>query len=238
MGRKGAKKARGMKSFAFFSLGCLFLTLSVCCWQVSLALVQLPARVDRAIAREREVILEHLVTTEKRLDARLGSIQADARRLIRAESDQTRREALAVADRHLSTVSGALVANLHGITDSVNRLSVAYAVVPDRVAGQTSRIWDCEANPDCLENRYVSVSRAVEASARAISAQTPRVAAAIERGAAASERTAEAAALSTERTAKLVDNLERQTRPLPAPLGLALRVLAPLATPVVLGVTR
>lgn len=102
--------------------------------------------------------------------------------------------------RTLSTPGRQTVASLNLTLNNLNRevsltggatraLLARYRRVPDEAAYATRQIWDCEGNPDCLENRYVSVSRAVEAASRSIQTTAPRMAVALESSALSAAQT-------------------------------------------------
>jgi hypothetical protein len=80
---------------------------------------------------------------------------------------------------------------------------------------------DCDHNPDCLFNRWVTVSRAIQTSARTFDEKFPHIVLAVERIGDNSDKT-------TEATAKFMGNLERSTRPFPK----WVRIVAGIAPPV------
>lgn len=135
---------------------------------------------DQRLASLERTADRRLASVQRTADERLGSIQRDAVDQVSAlRVDLTKELALtAETVRHQSEVLG-----------------MTYAGLPDRLAAATTQMWDCESNPDCLENRYVSVSRAVESAARAVDKHGAKIAAALEQTSQNSARTTEAGAL-------------------------------------------
>lgn len=152
---------------------------------------EIPGVLHREAELIRRDVRVELQATRTTLDGRLASIEstADARlSLIQAD-----------ADRHAASVSG-----------EAAQLLARYRRVPDELAWATSTIWDCTSNPDCVENRYVSVSRAVEASAKSVQIALPKIVQSTERVSGAVEKTLPQL---VEQSAGVAANLNRITKP-------------------------
>ncbi len=193
-------------------------------------------QIPQEIAETRAMIDRRVDAIAVSLDGRLGSIEQSARAEVRA----TRTELLALVDRRIGETSVAAVDEIRQTrAEVVRRLDPPlaaltstldeYRAVPARVGHATSQIWDCEGNPDCLENRYVSVSRAIETASRAIATGAPRIASAGDRLAESSIRSADNTERLTVNADRFMVNLERASRPLPAWVRIPLSIAVPSA---------
>lgn len=175
----------------------------------------LPFQVDAAVAREgaglRSEVAAARQATERQVEAAVKGI------LVRVDSFEslTAFELERIRVETLAEVA-AIRLTVEPVAGEASALLAEYRKIPGDFKYATSQIWDCEANPDCLENRYVSVSRAVEGSARAV------------------ERTAPQIAENVDATAS---NVERITRPDNIAVK-TLKVLGPLLGGVILGALR
>ena len=169
---------------------------------------ELPLVVDKAIARESAAIRQDFKDAALSVSAEIGG---RAERQVAASRETLATEIRVSRTQLLDKVEPLFIrldAELASTGSATRSLLARYERVPDDAAYATRQIWDCEGNPDCLENRYVSVSRAVEAASRTIQSTTPRMAVALERSAAAT-------ASSTEQTNLLIQDARTWIRPLP-----------------------
>jgi hypothetical protein len=190
---------------------------------------ELPATIREEIIRSRVALAAEVRATRSELIVRADRIghSADSR------MDAIHREVAMLRESgtsELRALSNATSAELRATGASVRRLTDSYAALPGDFKHATSQIWDCEANPDCLENRYVTLGRAVEGASRAVEQSAPLIASSVERAAANSDR-------ATAESAVLMKNLAGAFKPLPWWLRLPLQVAVPaaqLATPLVI----
>jgi hypothetical protein len=182
---------------------------------VDLVIAALPAQVDASIARESLLLRSEIRATREATERQIEKAVLGV--LVRVDSAES------VASFELERLRVETLAEVAALRQAVEPVTVEaaallaeYRKIPNDFKYATSQIWDCEANPDCLENRYVSVSRAVEGSARAV------------------ERTAPQIAENVDTTAS---NVERITRPDHIAVK-TLKVLGPLLGGVILGALR
>ena len=166
-----------------------------------------------ALREETQARQRVMVALPQLLERQVGALRADLLR----ESTATRAAAVAeiraltaTADARLAAIQADADRHASVVTASTVQLLARYERVPGEMAWATSTIWDCESNPDCLENRYVSVSRAVESSARAIQSGVPRIVQSTER---VSESVAQSMPQLVESSAGVAANLNRITKP-------------------------
>ncbi len=157
-------------------------------WIITGVAGQLPERLDAAIVETRGALLgevadtrvellKHLTALEKRTDARLGSIQADAR----LELAATRELVATRLDASLARVDAAL-GEIHGIREDVMpaladlRVTLQHA---SSVAAQVDDVaplfLDCRFNPSCAYNLAQGTGKAVEKAAQNVGAMSAEI---------------------------------------------------------------
>lgn len=160
------------KAIWHLALAGLLVTLAVCAWRITWAVETIPAMLDARIAAEmkftREAAQDEIVLTRFALVAQISEL----RRAMLARVDR----ALMLTDRRLASIEKnaqtetaamrkTVDTRLGEVTIPLQDLIAEYRAVPGDFKWATMQFWDCTSNPDCLENRWVSLSRAVEAAA-------------------------------------------------------------------------
>jgi chromosome segregation ATPase len=212
--------------------GCAYLALAGCalaaglaCWEVRTFLRVTPRWIRAELQVTREALLHELRQSRAELLNRADRIERrTVGQLEQARADLMRESAAYRADgnRHLDRWAEMAAAELRQVTGSLDRLASAYAALPADFKYATAQIWDCQHNPDCLENRYVSLSRALERASREVELAAPRVAASLEQTAANSRQT-------TAHSAQFMRNLAESFKPLPRWVRIPLQIAAPAA---------
>lgn len=182
-----------------------------------------PAVAFHEIRATREAAVAEIRATRAELSSKVDAVRGDVRQTAGAvtmlvDEHATRIEDMTQAEVRLTRT--ALVNEIMPVTHGATDLLAEYKAVPGRVAWATSQVWDCEGNPDCFENRWVSVSRAVERSARAVEVSLPQMAV-------SGERSAERTAVAMDETARFMRNMAEISKPLPRWLRVPLQVAGP-----------
>jgi hypothetical protein len=194
-------------------------------WEVRTFLRVTPRWVRAELQITREALLHELRQSRAELLHRADRLERRAvGQIAQARAEVVRESALyrADANRHLDRWTEVAAGELRQMTASLDRLASAYAALPGDFKYATAQIWDCQSNPDCLENRYVSMSRAVERASREVERAAPRVAASLEQTAANSRQT-------TAHSAAFLRNLAESFKPLPRWVRIPLQIAAPAA---------
>ncbi len=184
-----------------------------------------PAILREEVRLTRQEALTELRQTRAELFRRVDRLDREANRQLTAARQNVLDEVKALradTNRHLDRLGTMAEAGIGQTTGSVVRLADAYAGLPDDLKRATSQIWDCEANPDCLENRYVSLSRAMERASREVERSAPRIAASL-------EQTATNGVETTAQSKAVMKNLAEALKPLPRWIRIPLNLASPAA---------
>ncbi|MFN0165602.1 MAG: hypothetical protein ACKV22_04150 [Bryobacteraceae bacterium] len=221
-----------LENLLLFMRAAWYAALTGCALSASLAVrdarrvvAAVPVILREEVRLTRHEVLAELRQTRIELLRRVDRLDREANRQLTAVRQDVVGEVKALradGNRHLDRLEAIAESEIGRTTASIVRLSDAYASIPDDWKRSTSQIWDCEANPDCLENRYVSVSRAIERASREVERSAPRVAASLEQTAANGRET-------TAQSTAVMKNLAEALKPLPRWIRIPLTLAAPAA---------
>ena len=216
----------------------LVVLISVLAWQ-AYNLRNLPSWTERQVTREadatRAAALSAIGDTRKDVLGQVAALRKD----VMSRADAT----LQVADKHLTALDGN-VAGLSGTLDTQLKrtgdsvVEVAGDLRPalahvNSITGQVDDaaplFLDCDHNPDCVFNRYVGASKGVELAARNFSLMSTDAGKALPSILRNVDLFTASSIKASDKTAEVMGNFAKATKPLPKWVRIGLAVAPPVA---------
>lgn len=173
----------------------------------------LPTQVDTL---RRDLTLEARATRKETLR------QVDLlRRDVTAITDRTERDAAIILDSRTAEVLAVLDARTAAMLAKVDPLLARVDAIAAHAQETSELLLVCDQNPQCFANRSIGTMQAVERFAQAAEHAARTVDAAMPVVVADAEAVTAASVQASQSTAGLMNNLEKQSRPLPLLLRFA-----------------